>query len=73
LTFQEFKRCLAICGVSASEAEARKDFSTVDKNGGGIVLFDEFCAYFASKSCPQAMVAWLTENEGIAGRQLLRS
>jgi len=57
LTFQEFKRCLAICGVSASEAEARKDFSTVDKNGGGIVLFDEFCAYFASKSCPQAMVA----------------
>mmetsp|Transcript_74354 Transcript_74354/g.131485 ORF Transcript_74354/g.131485 Transcript_74354/m.131485 type:complete len:490 (-) Transcript_74354:109-1578(-) len=57
MTFQEFKRCMSICGVNMSEAEAKSDFSKVDKNHGGIVLFDEFCAYFASKSCPQALTS----------------
>jgi len=55
LTFKEFKWCLNICGTKMSGAEATREFKTIDKNGGGIVLFDEFCAYFTSKQCPNAM------------------
>lgn len=57
LTFEEFKRCLAISGAKLSDSEARRDFQTVDKNGGGIILFDEFCQYFTTKSCPESMTA----------------
>merc|ERR1719235_1760310 len=55
LTFDEFKKCLTLCGSSMAEADAKREFQSVDKNGGGIVLFDEFCAWFTSKKCPQAM------------------
>lgn len=59
LTFQEFKKCLTLCGAKVSTSQARQEFAQVDRNGGGIILFDEFCAYFASKSCPEAMTAWV--------------
>jgi len=55
LTYQEFKFCLNAAGANMSEAEIRSDFSKVDRNGGGIILFDEFCKYFAMKSCPQCL------------------
>jgi len=55
LTFQEFQKCLTICGTKMGEAEAKREFARVDKNGGGIILFDEFCAYIVSKHCPECM------------------
>merc|ERR1712203_1079114 len=48
ITFPEFRKALTVCGAQMSEQEARKTFGTVDKNGGGIILFDEFCAFFVS-------------------------
>jgi len=59
LTFQEFKKCLSLCGAKVSASQARQEFAQVDKNGGGIIIFDEFCAYFTSRSCPEAMTAWV--------------
>eukprot|EP00930_Biecheleria_cincta_P045909 TRINITY_DN3162_c1_g1_i2.p1 TRINITY_DN3162_c1_g1~~TRINITY_DN3162_c1_g1_i2.p1 ORF type:complete len:487 (-),score=99.07 TRINITY_DN3162_c1_g1_i2:79-1539(-) len=59
LNFQDFKKCLLVIGVKLSDADMRRDFSACDKNGGGWVLFDEFCAFVASKNCPQAMTDML--------------
>jgi Ca2+-binding EF-hand superfamily protein len=55
MEFSEFKKCLAMCHCNLSEAEAQRDFKECDHNGGGMILFDEFCHYFAGKSCPQGM------------------
>jgi len=49
----EFKMVLSLCGVSVPNADA--EFRKLDKNGGGQVLFDEFCHYFCSKACPEGM------------------
>jgi len=57
MTFPEFKKCLTLCGVKCSQVEARHDFSQIDRNGGGMILFDEFCLWFSNKSCPEAMTA----------------
>jgi len=54
LDVDEFKRCLAMFSCNMSDGEARSEFSRIDKNGGGIILFDEFCQWFTMKSCPQA-------------------
>merc|ERR1712037_316215 len=40
MTFPEFRQCLAVCGCEMSEVEARREFSQIDVNGGGSVLFD---------------------------------
>jgi len=55
LTAAEFKKLLTICGAKMSDQEIQSDFRKVDKNGGGIILFDEFCKYFTEKACPEAM------------------
>jgi Ca2+-binding EF-hand superfamily protein len=55
MNLQEFKQCLVVCGDPMPDAQARQEFQKVDKNGGGIILFDEFCKYFTQKKCPQAM------------------
>mmetsp|Transcript_47967 Transcript_47967/g.111215 ORF Transcript_47967/g.111215 Transcript_47967/m.111215 type:complete len:482 (-) Transcript_47967:82-1527(-) len=57
LGFTEFKKLLSIVGAKMSEAEARQDFNRVDRNGGGIILFDEFCKYFTQKACPECLSA----------------
>eukprot|EP00440_Ansanella_granifera_P009090 gb/GFBE01009848.1/.p1 GENE.gb/GFBE01009848.1/~~gb/GFBE01009848.1/.p1 ORF type:complete len:483 (+),score=139.73 gb/GFBE01009848.1/:1-1449(+) len=57
LTYDEFKFCLNSAGCRMSESEIRNDFSRVDKNGGGIILFDEFCRYFTMKACPECLTA----------------
>jgi len=62
MTFPEFKKCMCFCGVQMSETEARRDFNMVDKNKGGLILFDEFCAYFASKKCPEGLTAFIDTN-----------
>ena len=28
------------------EAKATDEFKKIDKNGGGVILFDEFCGWF---------------------------
>jgi Ca2+-binding EF-hand superfamily protein len=61
MTFDEFKKCLTLCGATMNEADAKREFSSVDKNGGGIILFDEFCAYFTAKKCPQAMSSFVAD------------
>jgi len=59
LDFDEFRKCLSFCGTNMSEDQARREFQSVDRNGGGIILFDEFCRYFTMKSCPQSMVGMI--------------
>jgi hypothetical protein len=48
----EFKAGLKYVGMSLSAAEADAEFKSIDKNGGGIVLFDEFCMWYAEKQNP---------------------
>jgi len=55
ITAQEFKQALALCNCNVSDAEAQRDFQACDSNGGGMILFDEFCRYFASRACPHGM------------------
>lgn len=55
LTKDEFCKLLTICGAKMSKHEMEADFKKVDKNGGGIVLFDEFCKYFTEKACPECL------------------
>jgi len=55
MDFKEFKWCMSVCGVKLSETKAQAEFKKVDVNGGGIILFDEFCRYFADKTAPEAM------------------
>jgi len=57
LDYAEFKQCLILAGAKMSEAEMRQDFARVDRNGGGIILFDEFCLYFTKKACPECLSA----------------
>jgi len=55
LTYQEFKTCLAVSNCKMPEHQARQEFHTIDRNSGGIILFDEFCRWFTSKQCPESM------------------
>lgn len=55
MNYDEFKMCMVMCGAGLTEAEVRRDFEMVDRNHGGIILFDEFCQYFTRKKCPEAM------------------
>jgi len=60
LTEKEFKWCMACLGEKMSESEASMEFRRVDRNGGGIILFDEFCAYVTSRKCPESMTEFTT-------------
>jgi Ca2+-binding EF-hand superfamily protein len=55
MTYNEFKQCHTLCGCKIDEGELRRDFAKADHNGGGMILFDEFCHYFASKACPESL------------------
>jgi Ca2+-binding EF-hand superfamily protein len=55
LTEKEFKWCMSNLGDKMSDSEASMEFRKVDRNGGGIILFDEFCLYVTSKKCPECM------------------
>jgi len=58
LKFEEFKWCLNCCGWKGNDAKAQAEFRKIDKNGGGIVLFAEFCNYFSEKMAPECMAPW---------------
>merc|ERR1740130_71477 len=55
LTEKEFKWCMSCLGEKMSDSEASMEFRRVDRNGGGIILFDEFCKYITSRKCPESM------------------
>jgi len=57
MNFQEFKFFLNTAGVKMSESEMKTDFNKVDRNHGGIILFNEFCHYFTMKACPECLTA----------------
>jgi len=62
MDFKEFKQCLAVCGSPMHEQQARQEFRKVDRNGGGIILFNEFCLYFTETKCPHAMSDFVDED-----------
>ena len=45
----EFKKSLAKLGMKLSPEEAKAEFESIDLNGGGQVLFDEFCTWYLVK------------------------
>jgi Ca2+-binding EF-hand superfamily protein len=47
IDLEEFKRGISKLGVTLSDADAAQEFSRMDRNGGGQVLFDEFCKHVA--------------------------
>jgi Ca2+-binding EF-hand superfamily protein len=59
LNFKEFQWCMGCLGDKMSEQEAQMEFKKVDRNGGGIILFDEFCKYVTQKKCPECMSDFL--------------
>jgi len=59
MTYQEYKHLMSATGCKVSEAEAQREFHMIDKNHGGIVLFDEFCKYFTMKACPESLHAFV--------------
>lgn len=68
ITLPEFKECLCLCGSNLSDAEARKEFMECDKNGGGIILFDEFCHWFCSKNCPEELTDFVDDEQDRTGK-----
>merc|ERR1712087_25322 len=54
MTMPEFRKCLSLFNVQMSAQDAQSEFRKIDKNGGGIILFDEFCQWMTMQSCPQA-------------------
>jgi Ca2+-binding EF-hand superfamily protein len=59
LNLEEFKFLMNTLGENMSGHEVHQEFSKVDRNGGGIILFDEFCKYVTEKKCPESMTAFL--------------
>jgi Ca2+-binding EF-hand superfamily protein len=59
MTEKEFKWCMATLGAKMSDSESSMEFRRVDRNGGGILLFDEFCKYVTSKKCPECMTEFV--------------
>jgi len=55
----EFKWMLNHLGMNMSTNELETEFRKVDKNGGGFILFTEFCKYVTGKQCPQALTVAL--------------
>ncbi|KAJ3231384.1 hypothetical protein HDU78_007735 [Chytriomyces hyalinus] len=45
IDFAEFEKGRKKLGLTSGSARA--DFDAIDKNGGGMILFDEFCAYLS--------------------------
>merc|ERR1712046_380191 len=48
----EFSRGMSQLGLNLSPNEAQAEFSKIDTNGGGQVLFVEFCAYVRKRVNP---------------------
>ena len=47
-------------GLKLKRREAEKEFAKMDANGGGVVLFDEFCVWYTGKINPEREIATCT-------------
>ena len=47
-------------GLKLKRREAEKEFAKMDANGGGVVLFDEFCVWYTKKINPEREIATST-------------
>eukprot|EP01048_Picozoa_sp_COSAG05_P014703 COSAG05_NODE_1690_length_4271_cov_1.395254_3_plen_673_part_00 len=54
LSLHEFVAACTAVGHQLSLVEASREFNKVDKDGGGYVLFDEFCAWCAARQVASA-------------------
>lgn len=57
LDFNEFKLGAKKLKMKLKTSQARKEFATMDANGGGVVLFDEFCVWYTKKVTPEREIA----------------
>ena len=44
-------------GLKLKRKEANAEFEEMDANGGGVVLFDEFCVWYTEKINPEREIA----------------
>lgn len=49
---EEFVQGLDLLGMNMDRSAAENEFAHLDKNGGGQILFDEFCLWVARSKCP---------------------
>lgn len=50
ISFVEFCKAHEMIGMKGSNAkELKRVFDMIDSNGGGMILFDEFCVYMAKQ------------------------
>jgi len=52
LTFAEFQKGASRLQIMMSLSDAKDEFDFMDENGGGMILFDEFCKWAAGKKLP---------------------
>lgn len=57
LDLGEFEQASALVGHRLSAREAEAEFAAMDEDGGGFVLFDEFCVWCAQHTHPEARPA----------------
>ena len=53
ISIGEFLRGASAIGVRLPEGELKRLFTAIDKNGGGLILFDEFCAVLSQLAARQ--------------------
>jgi len=49
ITFEEFKSGLPRIGIRINDKDAFIEFARIDKNKGGMILFEEFCQWVCTK------------------------
>jgi hypothetical protein len=52
IDFDEFFEGLSLLGVEIPPEDAEAAFKSIDVNGGGFILFDELCAFYAKHHIP---------------------
>nr|CAG8560107.1 1052_t:CDS:2 [Entrophospora candida] len=64
INYQEFKEGHKMIGIKvASEKDLKAEFDKIDANGGGYILFDEFCLFVSKKKQHDDKEAEKAEND----------
>lgn len=61
MDMKDFQFCCSLTGIKLSPTKAKAEFGRIDRNGGGIILFDEFCQYIVEKQCPSELMAFIAD------------
>mmetsp|Transcript_87116 Transcript_87116/g.251592 ORF Transcript_87116/g.251592 Transcript_87116/m.251592 type:complete len:526 (+) Transcript_87116:67-1644(+) len=61
MDLKEFQFCTNMVGLKMSPTKSQAEFARIDRNSGGIILFDEFCSYIVEKKCPPELTAFITD------------